>query len=145
MNITLCYQGFVLSGAFSIQNQCKEAWISLCVTRILCYQVLLAYKSMQGTWISLLCYQGFVLSGAVNTINARGMDITLFYQDFVLSGAFNIQNQCKGHEYHFVLSGFLGNRVCVKGVQSDHHGFHYNSIRISLCGNLGPIALNTWW
>ena len=39
--------------------------------------------------------------------------MNLCYQDFVLSGAFNIQNQCKGHQNHFVLSGLSGNRVCV--------------------------------
>ena len=70
---------------------------------ILCYQVLLTYKSMQGSWILL-----YVIRVYVNGVCVKWVPL---YKDIVLSGAFNIQNA--GHItllYHGCVY-----RICVKG------------------------------
>ena len=45
----------------------------------------------------------------INTKSVKASWLNLCFQHCELLGIFNMQNQCKGHEYHFVLSGFCFN------------------------------------
>ena len=54
-----------------------------------------------------LLFRVIGMFGTPLTQNLWGHMVHFVLSGFVLSGAINIQNQGKGHEYQFVLSGFL--------------------------------------